>query len=131
MNKSIVSGIVVVLVIAAVIVFAMNQRADESVPAPIATSTSPLATSTTPVAQVSYVLSDVALHATASNCWSAVNGKVYDLTSWISKHPGGQRAILGICGRDGSVAFNGQHGGQQKQADQLETFYIGELKSNQ
>ena len=70
----------------------------------------------------------VAQHSTAASCWSAINGSVYDLTKWIGKHPGGQQAIKGICGKDGSAAFNGEHGGQQKQADVLASFRIGALE---
>lgn len=74
-----------------------------------------------------YALADVAGHKDAASCWSIVNGGVYDLTSWIGKHPGGDKAILGICGKDGSSAFNSQHGGMQKQISLLATFKIGEL----
>lgn len=66
-----------------------------------------------------YTLADVAKHASQSSCWSAINGTVYDLTSWISKHPGGESAILSICGKDGSAAFNNQHGGQRKPEQEL------------
>ena len=34
-------------------------------------------------------LSEVALHSSGDDCWSAVDGNVYDLTKWISEHPGG------------------------------------------
>jgi cytochrome b involved in lipid metabolism len=52
---------------------------------------------------------------------------VYDLTAWISKHPGGERAILSICGKDGSAAFNDQHGGQRRPANELSGFKIGTI----
>ena len=65
---------------------------------------------------------------TASKCWSVISGKVYNLTSWISQHPGGSSAILGLCGKDGTAAFTGQHGGQARPASELAGFYIGNLK---
>jgi len=74
-------------------------------------------------------MAQVAQHNNASSCWSAINGKVYDLTSWINQHPGGPEHILGICGSDGSAAFNTQHGGQERPESILEQFYIGELAS--
>jgi len=74
-----------------------------------------------------YTLADVATHNTATSCWSAINGGVYDLTSWINQHPGGAQAILGLCGRDGSAAFNDQHGGQRRPANELAGFQIGTL----
>ncbi len=75
----------------------------------------------------SYTMTQVATHNSASSCWSTINGSVYDLTNWIGKHPGGQQAILQLCGKDGSVLFNAQHGGQALQANTIETFKIGVL----
>ncbi|MGC9605149.1 MAG: cytochrome b5-like heme/steroid binding domain-containing protein [Minisyncoccia bacterium] len=76
-----------------------------------------------------YTMADVAKHNSASSCWTAINSKVYDLTNWIGQHPGGQQAILSICGIDGSAAFNNQHGGQSRPANELAAFYIGDLSS--
>lgn len=74
-----------------------------------------------------YTLAEVAVHADASSCWTAVGGKVYDLTSFIAKHPGGAENILRICGIDGTAAFEKQHGGDSKPENTLDGFYIGEL----
>ncbi len=77
--------------------------------------------------QSGYTLADVAKHSSQSSCWSAINGNVYDLTRWINQHPGGPDAILSICGTDGSAAFNAQHGGQGRPAQELTNFYIADL----
>ena len=74
-----------------------------------------------------YGMAEVATHNSASSCWSAINGNVYDLTSWIGRHPGGQGAILSICGKDGSAAFDDQHGGERRPANELAGFKIGQL----
>lgn len=84
-------------------------------------------TSTASTTGAGYTLADVAQHNNASNCWSAINGNVYDLTNWIYQHPGGPEHILAICGTDGSAAFNAQHGGQSAPAQELAQFYIGPL----
>ena len=83
--------------------------------------------SVTPTAPSGYTMAQVKAHATASSCWTAVNGKVYDVTSWISQHPGGAGAIISMCGIDGSSAFNGQHGGQRRPATELASFLLGPL----
>ncbi len=75
-----------------------------------------------------HTLAEVAIHNSAQSCWTAIDGNVYDVTSWISRHPGGAQAILSLCGKDGSVAFNGQHGGQRRPASELAGFKIGVLK---
>ena len=83
--------------------------------------------SSTPAGSKSYSLVEVAKHGNDSSCWSVVNGQVYDLTSWISKHPGGEAAILSICGKDGSSAFNDQHSGERRPANELAGYEIGVL----
>lgn len=54
----------------------------------------------------SYTLTDLAAHSDATSCWVAVDDVVYDLTTYINKHPGGSRSILSVCGQDGSRSFN-------------------------
>lgn len=76
----------------------------------------------------SYSTSEVALRSSAQACWSIVNGVVYDLTTYISKHPGGEKNILRICGVDGTRAFEGQHGGESRPEKILAGYKIGILK---
>ncbi len=87
-------------------------------------TTTPTPTPTTPQG---YTKADVALHATEQSCWSIVNGSVYDLTSYVPKHPGGKKNILKICGKDGTSLFEGQHGGESKPEARLATLYKGPL----
>lgn len=54
-----------------------------------------------------YSLEDVARHSSKNDCWTAIDGNVYDLTRFIGNHPGGER-ILEICGKEGSEAFKNQ-----------------------
>lgn len=82
---------------------------------------------TSTVTSQTYTLADVAKHNNKTSCWTVVNGGVYNVTSWISQHPGGEQAIISMCGIDGSDAFNGQHGGQRRPANELASFKIGTL----
>jgi cytochrome b involved in lipid metabolism len=68
----------------------------------------------TPAPVQGITLAQVALHNSRESCWSVINGTVYDLTSWIPNHPGGERKILRICGIDGSDDYNGQHGNSKR-----------------
>ncbi|MEK7646235.1 MAG: cytochrome b5-like heme/steroid binding domain-containing protein [Patescibacteria group bacterium] len=95
-----------------------------TVKVPVSVSSQIVATSTVKT----YSMVEVGAHASKTDCWSAINAKVYNLTSWIGNHPGGEQAILSICGKDGTAAFNGQHGGQGAPANVLTKFYLGELK---
>lgn len=74
-----------------------------------------------------FTLEEISTHKDASSCWTAINGSVYDLTSWIPKHPGGSQAILSLCGIDGSAGYNGQHGNSSKIARVLGGFKVGVL----
>ncbi len=95
---------------------------------PVTTPTPSKAAATTmPILQEGFPLADVATHNSATSCWSAIDGNVYDLTSWVNSHPGGKAAILMICGKDGSPMFESQHGGQNKPANILAKFKIGTL----
>lgn len=75
-----------------------------------------------------HTLAEAGSHHTNASCWVAIEGKVYDLTTWISRHPGGPEVIRGICGTDASSAFANQHGGQRDPARELATFAIGPLR---
>lgn len=75
-----------------------------------------------------YTAAEVAQHSTAGDCWSIVNGRVYDLTNWVNQHPGGQAVIEGMCGKDGSAGFNGQHAGAGEPAQVLAEYELGPLK---
>jgi cytochrome b involved in lipid metabolism len=72
-------------------------------------------------------LDEVALHNTPEDCWTVVDGNVYDLSNFVSSHPGGQSAIQKICGIDGTETFTGKHGGQGAPNQRLSTLKIGEL----
>ncbi|PKQ32468.1 MAG: hypothetical protein CVT62_04030 [Actinobacteria bacterium HGW-Actinobacteria-2] len=72
-------------------------------------------------------MAQVQQHASATSCWTVVDGKVYDVTNWINQHPGGPQRIIGLCGTDGTAAFHGQHGSQSQPNKTLAGFQIGTL----
>lgn len=74
-----------------------------------------------------YSLLEVEAHASADDCWSVVNGQVYDLSSWVARHPGGAKPIIAMCGRDSTASFNEQHGESDSAAAALILLKIGEL----
>mgnify|MGYP006283009055 CR=1 FL=1 len=80
------------------------------------------------VAAKSFTKAQVKRHNTPGNCWAIVNGSVYNFTAWISRHPGGGSAITAICGKDGSAAFNAQHGSAAAANAALKPYRIGSLK---
>jgi len=104
-----------------------NESADDdSAQEPEATeepSPSPTPEETT----LGYTLAQVSQRDSAAECWVAIDGGVYDLTSWIRSHPGGSGAILNLCGKDGTSSFTSQHGGQARPTSTLDGYYIAPL----
>lgn len=105
-----------------------TQTASTSSTQPSVTA-SPSSNGTTPAGPKMYTSAEVAAHNTSSSCWTIINGTVYDLTTWIFQHPGGEGAILSICGVDGTQAFEGQHGNPRDTRPQqlLAGFKVGTL----
>ena len=74
-----------------------------------------------------YTPTEVASHNSKTSCWTIMDGKVYDLTPYVSRHPGGEKNILKICGVDGASLFESKHGGESKPENRLASLYIGAL----
>ena len=74
-----------------------------------------------------FTMADVAAHASPDDCWAAVDGGVYDLTTWIDAHPGGRQRILTLCGTDASAQFGLQHGDAGRPTAQLASLKVGDL----
>ncbi|KAG7588138.1 Cytochrome b5-like heme/steroid binding domain [Arabidopsis suecica] len=73
----------------------------------------------------SYSKSEIAEHNKRNDCWVIIKDRVYDVTSYVEEHPGGD-AILDHAGDDSTDGFFGpQHA--TRVFDMIEDFYIGEL----
>ena len=143
MTKSIVSFLTFALLVLVIFfgssLFRLSEKSPETSLFNIATSTQKVATSSlagstikngssNPAVSSSGIkMSDVQKHNNQAGCWTVVNGGVYDLTSFVSAHPGGSRAILSLCGIDGTSAFLDQHGNQKRPNNELAGLKIGDL----
>jgi cytochrome b involved in lipid metabolism len=96
-------------------------------PTPTPTVSASASPTPTPSKTASLTMKDVAANNTSKSCWSAIDGKVYDLTRWIKSHPGGSSAITFLCGTDGTKAFLAEHRGESSPFSRLASFYIGPL----
>lgn len=148
MKPSAIAGIIVVAVIAvgagAFILTGSNdtpvqQTANTSTPPPTQSGSvqpaqpdaeeAPSDTTDMPV-----TFTEVQQHSTREDCWTVIEGNVYNLTPFINSHPGGDN-ILSACGTDATAYFNGQQAGQNGGANdhssfartQLGDYYVGEL----
>ena len=51
-------------------------------------------------------MQDVMAHNSPSNAWTVVDGRVYDITDFLHKHPGGYHAISRAIGREATLVFS-------------------------
>lgn len=53
-----------------------------------------------------YTLEDIKQHKTEDDAWTAIQGKVYNITPYLKFHPGGVKDLMRIAGRDGTKLFS-------------------------
>ncbi|KAL8486840.1 hypothetical protein ACS0TY_023045 [Phlomoides rotata] len=76
-----------------------------------------------------FTYSDVSAHNNPQDCWVIINGKVYNVTSYLNEHPGGDDVLLGQAGKDGSEEFEDVGHGSAARL-MLDEFYVGEIDPN-
>lgn len=64
---------------------------------------------TPPASCVRITRSELRQHNNKQDCWTAINGKVFNLTPYIDFHPGGEKEIMKCAGKDGTSLFNKYH----------------------
>lgn len=73
-----------------------------------------------------YTLQEASSHNTKDDCWVVIDGKIYDVTTYLDEHPGGDDVVLAVTGKDATDEF--EDAGHSKTARELmENFFIGEL----
>mmetsp|Transcript_8003 Transcript_8003/g.10815 ORF Transcript_8003/g.10815 Transcript_8003/m.10815 type:complete len:149 (+) Transcript_8003:81-527(+) len=74
---------------------------------------------------VTLTKAEVAKHNTREDVWVILKDKVYDVSSYVEEHPGGD-AILNHAGEDSTAEFYGpQH--PSRVFDMIDEFYVGDL----
>jgi flavocytochrome c len=55
-------------------------------------------------------LKELARHQSVhAGVWTAIDGKVYDMTEFLEEHPAGPESIMDVAGKDGTEVFLGVH----------------------
>uniref|UniRef100_A0A7S0XK19 Cytochrome b5 heme-binding domain-containing protein n=1 Tax=Mantoniella antarctica TaxID=81844 RepID=A0A7S0XK19_9CHLO len=91
------------------------------------TALRPAKTTAAMAASTGYTMADVAKHDKEGDAWVTVADKVYDISQWVRRHPGGSMVLLQYAGRDITDAFRAYHGPVGKAPKTLASYYVGEL----
>ncbi|KAF9976318.1 hypothetical protein BGZ65_007880 [Modicella reniformis] len=76
-----------------------------------------------------FTMADLAQHSTRDDLYLAIGGKVYDCTTFIDEHPGGEEVLLDEAGKDATESFD-DVGHSNQARDQLREMYVGEFKND-
>eukprot|EP00238_Polyblepharides_amylifera_P008925 CAMPEP_0196581106 /NCGR_PEP_ID=MMETSP1081-20130531/32413_1 /TAXON_ID=36882 /ORGANISM="Pyramimonas amylifera, Strain CCMP720" /LENGTH=454 /DNA_ID=CAMNT_0041901207 /DNA_START=252 /DNA_END=1616 /DNA_ORIENTATION=+ len=74
---------------------------------------------------------ELAAHNTSQDLWVAIRGKVYDLTSYQQRHPGGPRLLQLGAGRDVTHLFEAYHPLKVIDSNILDKFQVGVLTTHE
>lgn len=53
-----------------------------------------------PAGQSAYTLAEVAKHDSQQDCWLVIEGEVYDVSSYVDKHPAPPSVLVPWCGKE-------------------------------
>ncbi|XP_014843116.1 PREDICTED: cytochrome b5-like isoform X1 [Poecilia mexicana] len=73
-----------------------------------------------------YTLEEVRVHNMSNDTWLIIHNKIYDITSFLEEHPGGEEVLLEQGGSDATESFE-DVGHSTDAREMLQQFYIGEL----
>uniref|UniRef100_A0A3Q3X1G0 Cytochrome b5 heme-binding domain-containing protein n=1 Tax=Mola mola TaxID=94237 RepID=A0A3Q3X1G0_MOLML len=73
-----------------------------------------------------YTLEDIRVHNMSNDTWLIIHDKVYDITSFLEEHPGGEEVLLEQAGADATESFE-DVGHSTDAREMLQHYLIGEL----
>lgn len=74
---------------------------------------------------------EVLRHNTSDDCWLIICNKVYNVTPFLQKHPGGSDLLLSRAGEDATSFFMTKHSHDKHAVNLLKSYEIGELPVTQ
>jgi cytochrome b involved in lipid metabolism len=126
-------AVVVAILVASLVYYQGNKKTNSyisSVKSPVPTSTGTV--NGNPAASSTLILNmvEISKHNSINDCWLLINNKVYDVTSFVSSHPGGPDTIALHCGQEATQAYNTKDIGRphsNQATNMLQNYYVGDL----
>ena len=78
-----------------------------------------------------YTWQQVAAHNTVDSCWVYCHSSVYDITTWLDRHPGGRDLLLLSAGRDVTDLLPSYHPFTDAPQRVLSKYLIGQLSTTE
>jgi len=75
-----------------------------------------------------FTLKEVQAHNTKDSAWIIVRNDVYDITKYITQHPGGEKVLLMAAGQDVTYLMETSHPFTRAPWKLLESYKIGEIE---
>ncbi|KAK6477167.1 cytochrome b5 [Huso huso] len=73
-----------------------------------------------------YTLEEIKRHSSSKDVWIIIHEKVYDITSFLEEHPGGEEVLMEQAAADATENFE-DVGHSTDAREMLKQYFIGEL----
>ena len=73
-----------------------------------------------------YRLKEITEHNTKGSAWMVIHNKVYDVTTFMQEHPGGEEVLLDVLGIDATESFE-DVGHSNDARELLKDYLLGDL----
>ncbi|GAA0174980.1 oxidoreductase [Lithospermum erythrorhizon] len=76
-----------------------------------------------------FTFQEVVDHNKKHDCWLVISGKVYDVTSFLDDHPGGDDVMINATGKDATDDFE-DVGHSNDAREEMKKYCIGEVETS-
>jgi len=73
-----------------------------------------------------FTMAEVSKHNKRDDCWIVLDDRVYDITSFVDRHPGGVGPIVNMAGKDATDVFANYHAARVYK-NMLPQYLVGEV----
>lgn len=111
-KELIISSIITFLVIIGVLISKYQTASTLQTSSTLIDTATTQTSTTTQTTSTALTKANVAKHNTANDCWIIINKNAYNVTTYLTDHPGGSEEIIRTCGTDATAAYDAIKGGR-------------------